>query len=234
MLKGSKISRYRILKVIDCYCLDLEASKTAVLLKLNRNTVNRYYGIFRRLVAAHQAKEFRLLSGVVEVDECYFGPNRLKGHIGPRRKGRATNKQPVFGIYERGGKVYTEIVPDCRKKTLQKIIRGHVDPASVLHSDLWVGYDGLVDVGYDKHVRIKKSAPLIKGKAHINGIEAFWSFTKRRLMKFNGVKAYFALHLRSVNGAITNPLLSCVQNLFLSVNTNLLVLSLLITDCLWL
>ena len=60
MLKGSKISRYRILKVIDRYCLDLKASKTAVLLKLNRNTVNRYYGIFRRLVAAHQAKEFRL------------------------------------------------------------------------------------------------------------------------------------------------------------------------------
>ena len=136
MLKGSKISRYRILKLIDCFCLDLEASKTAVLLKLNRNTVNRYYGIFRRLVAAQQAKEFKPLTGVVEMDECYFGPNRLKGHIGPRRKGRATNKQPVFGIYERGGRVYTEIVPDCRKKTLQKIIRGRIDPASVLHSDL--------------------------------------------------------------------------------------------------
>ena len=196
MLKGSKISQYRILKLIDCYCLDLEASKRAVLLRLNRNTVNRYYRIFRRLVAQHQAKEFKLLSGVVEADEAYFGPNRLKGHIGPRRKGRATNKQPVFGIYERGGKVYTEIVPDCRKKTLQQIIRGRVDPASVLHTDQWVGYDGLVDVGYDKHVRIKKSAPLRKGKVHINGIEAFWSFTKRRLMKFNGVKAYFELHLK--------------------------------------
>ena len=196
MLKGSKISRYRILKLIDCYSLDLPASKTAVLLGLNRNTINRYYGIFRRLVAQHQDREFKLLSGVVEADEAYFGPNRLKGHIGPRRKGRATNKQPVFGIYERGGKVYTEIVPDCRKKTLQQIIRGRVDPSSVLHTDQWVGYDGLVDVGYDKHVRIKKSAPLRKGKAHINGIEAFWSFTKRRLMKFNGVKAYFELHLK--------------------------------------
>jgi transposase len=188
MLKGSKISRYRILKVIDCYCLDLEATKTAILLKFNRNTVNRYYGIFRRLVAAHQANEFRLLTGAVEVDGRYFDPNRLKS--------QTTNKQPVFGIYERGGKIYTEIVPDCHKKTLQKLIRGRVDPASVLHSDLWIGYDGLVDVGYDKHVRIKKSAPLIKGKAHINGIEAFWSFTKRRLMKFNGVKPYFALHLK--------------------------------------
>jgi transposase len=171
MLKGSKISRYRILKLIDCYCLDLEASKTAVLLRLNRNTVNRYYGIFRRLVAQHQAREFKLLSGVVEVDESYFGPNRLKGHLGPRRKGRATSKQPVFGIYERGGRVYTEIVPDCRKKTLQQIIRGRVDPASVLHTDQWIGYDGLVDVGYDKHVRIKKTAPLVKGKAHITALK---------------------------------------------------------------
>jgi transposase-like protein len=148
------------------------------------------------LIAEYQRKEFRLLEGEVEVDESYFGPNRLKGHLGPRKKGRATNKQPVFGIYERGGRVYTEIIPDCRKKTLQKIIRGRVAPSSVLHTDQWVGYDGLVDVGYDKHIRIKKTAPLRKGRPHINGIEAFWSFTKRRLMKFNGVKALFELHLK--------------------------------------
>jgi transposase len=63
------------------------------------------------------------LSGVVEANGTYFAPNRRKGHMGPRRKGRATNKQPVFGIYERRGKVYSEIVPDCRMKTLQQIIR---------------------------------------------------------------------------------------------------------------
>ena len=31
---------------------------------------------------------------------------------------------------------------------------------------------------------------------HINGIEAFRSFTKHRLVKFNGVKANFPLHLK--------------------------------------
>ena len=31
---------------------------------------------------------------------------------------------------------------------------------------------------------------------HINGIESFWSFTKRRLAKFNGVKVNFQLHLK--------------------------------------
>ena len=31
---------------------------------------------------------------------------------------------------------------------------------------------------------------------HINGIENFWSFTKRRLAKFNGVRVNFAYHLK--------------------------------------
>ena len=30
----------------------------------------------------------------------------------------------------------------------------------------------------------------------INGIESFWSFTKRRLQKFNGMRAKFELHLK--------------------------------------
>ena len=47
-LKGSKISRYRLLKVIECFCLDIEASKAAFLVQLNRNTINRLYGIFRQ------------------------------------------------------------------------------------------------------------------------------------------------------------------------------------------
>jgi transposase len=53
-----------------------------------------------------------------------------------------------------------------------------------------------VDVGYDKQVRINQQKSFTNGRAHINGIEAFWSFTKRRLAKFNGVKAHFDLHLK--------------------------------------
>ena len=52
----------------------------------------------------------------------------------------------MFGIYERHGRVYTEIVSDCSAKTLQAIIRGRVSPESVVHTDGWRGYDGLVDV----------------------------------------------------------------------------------------
>lgn len=52
------------------------------------------------------------------------------------------------------GKVYTEIVPDCSRATLQGIIRGRVEPDTVIHSDGWRGYDGLVDIGFDKHFRV--------------------------------------------------------------------------------
>jgi transposase-like protein len=30
----------------------------------------------------------------------------------------------------------------------------------------------------------------------VNGIESFWSFSKRRLNKFNRTKKYFELHLK--------------------------------------
>lgn len=196
MLKHSKISRYQLAKIIECFCIDIEASKTAQLLRLNRNTINRYFNIFRNLIFAHQHSEKDKFIGVIEVDESYFGPSRLRGRPGPRKRGRATLKQPVFGIYERHGRVYTEVVPNCSAKTLQGIIRGRVNPESVINTDGWRGYDGLVDVGYDKHFRINKSQHFASHGVHINGIEAFWSFTKRRLTKFNGVKKNFDLHLK--------------------------------------
>src|SRR3990167_1753615 len=60
------------------------------------------------------------------------------------------------------------------------------------------GFDGLVDVGNDKHFRVNHGEnEFSKGSGiHINGIENFWSFTKRRLSKFNGVKVNFELHLK--------------------------------------
>jgi transposase len=89
-------------------------------------------------------------------------------------------------------------VPDCKKATLQAIIRGRVSADAVIHSDGWRGYDGLVDVGYSKHFRVSHGDnEFATDESHINGIESFWSFAKRRLQKFNGVPAEtFHLHLK--------------------------------------
>jgi len=196
MIKYSKISDYKIKKVIKCFCLDLTATQTTKLLGLNRNTVNRFFQIFRNAIFKYQIDQLKHFVGQVEIDESYFGPRRIKGIA--TKRGRGTHRQPVFGIYERNGRVYTEIIPNCSPRVLHKIITGRIDLKSTIYSDSWSGYSGLVDVGYNKHFRINhgKNEFSRKKGIHINGIESFWSFTKRRLTKFNGTKINFHLHLK--------------------------------------
>src|SRR3989344_8589341 len=196
IVKSAKLSDYKIKKTIFHLYVDMYATKTSYVVEINRNTINRLYGIFRTVIWYHQREEFeRVITGEAEMDEAYFGGKRKRGV--PGKRGRGTDKQPVFGIVERGGQVYTEIVPKCDKKTLQAIIRGKVSTETIVHTDKWRGNDGLVDVGFDKHRRINHTEEFSDGKGnHINGIENFWSFTKRRLAKFNGVKVNFEQHLK--------------------------------------
>lgn len=155
--------------------------------------------MFRGEITQFQEQKLReMLEWVCEVDESYFGWKRVKWFHGKRKRWRWTMKQPVFGIYERWWRIYTEIVPDCQKARLQWIIRGKIDVDAVINSDGWKWYDWLVDIGYDKHFRVNHSKNEFSNKSwvHINWIEAYRSFCKRRLSKFNGVKVNFNLHLK--------------------------------------
>lgn len=180
-----------------CFCSDIDATKTAEILDLNRNTINRYYRVFREAIFRKQQEDLSMFFGEVELDEAYFGAKRLRGVNMPQKRGRGTGKQPVFGVFEREGRVYTELIPDAKSETLRKAIRGKVSLESIVFTDGWRGYSGLLDMGYEKHFRIDKSKSFSnQNGVHINGIESFWSFTKRRLAKFNGVKSTFILHLK--------------------------------------
>lgn len=196
-----KISGYRVGRILKHFVVDVEASKTAELLGFNRKTVDDYYNLFRKLIYVEQKQEFARLSGIIELDESYFGARRIRGKHIKLKRGRGTRKQPVFGIYQRNGRVYTEIVLNCSGATLQAIIEQIVSENAEINSDGWRGYDGLVDVGYDKHYRVNHGSNEFVARKnprnHINGIENFWSFTKRRMQRKNGVrKTYFELFLK--------------------------------------
>lgn len=119
-------------------------------------------------------------SGEVEVDESFFGARRVKGKLGRGAYGKTI----IFGTFKRNGSVYTEMVANCSKATLQKAIGGKVSLDSVICSDGWRGYDGLVDVGYGTHLRVDHGKDeFVRSKAHINGIEGFWGYAKTRLVK---------------------------------------------------
>ncbi len=190
--RRSKISEGKVRELVRYFAADLTALQAATLSGLNRNTVNRFYrGLRERILLDCEAR--RPLFGVVEVDESLFGARRVEG-----RRGRgAYGKTVVFGTFERRGQVYTEIVPDCSRPTLQGIIRGRVDPSTVINSDGWRGYNGLVDLGYG-HFRVDHSNDeFAKGAVHINGVEGFWGLAKVRLAKFKGLPRHtFHLHLK--------------------------------------
>ena len=57
-----------------------------------------------------------------------------------------------------------------------------------------------------------------KHGVHVNGIESFWSFTKRRLAKFNGVKVNFALHLKECEWRWNKDYIDLENNLCSIIN----------------
>lgn len=190
----SKISERKFRQIVRYLAMDFTASDVAQLTGLTRKTVTVIFLRIRQRVAAECERASPYSDCEVEVDESYFGARRVRG-----KRGRgASGKTIVFGIFKRNGCVYTEVVPDCKKRTLQAVIRGRVALDTVIHSDGWRGYDGLVDVGYAKHFRVDHgNNQFVRGPHHVNGIESFWSFAKRRLQKFNGVPARtFYLHLK--------------------------------------
>jgi len=191
--KCSKLSEVKFRYLLRLFALDLTASDAARLTGLSVRAVSAVYRCLRRRLQTWCPVPAEL-DGAVELDERSFGPRRVRG-----KRGRgAGGKTIVFGLFKRGGQVYPEIVPDCSKKTLQAIIRGKIDVAAMVNTDGWRGYDGLVDVGFDRHFRVRHGQDeFVQGASHINGIESFWSVAKARLQQFKGVpKHTFLLHLK--------------------------------------
>ena len=190
----SHLSEAKVRQIIRLFALDLEATKVAQLAGVSRRTVNRFCHALR-VRMARECERHAPFRGTVEIDESYFGRRRVRG-----KRGRgASGKTIVFGVFKRNGRVYTQIVPDAKRATLRAVIRGRVRLASVVHSDGWTGYDGLVDLGFRKHFRVEHRQDQFVSRrgVHINGIESFWSTAKTRLAKRRGIRPeYFYLHLK--------------------------------------
>ena len=181
---------------------DLSATQISNLTHLSRQTINKYLTAIRLRILDLSLLQSDPLVGQIEVDESYFGARLVRGKRGRGARGKTI----VFGLLKRGDQVYTEIVPNCKSATLQRIIKGKTSIDSVIHSDGWRGYNGLVDFGYKKHFRVHHSKnEFARGNSHINGIESFWGYAKIRLVKFKGMdKKMFNLHLKECEFRFNN------------------------------
>jgi len=142
--RRSRISAKKFRQLLRLFALDLTATDTAQLTGLTRKSVTMIFLNIRERIAQECERASPLSSGEVKVDESYFGARRVRG-----KRGRgAGGKTIAFGLLKRDGRVYTEIVPDCKKATLQAIIRGRVAAEAVINSDgfarlRWSGRHGL-------------------------------------------------------------------------------------------
>ncbi len=134
-----------------------------------------------------------VFSGTIEIDETYIGgqwKNKRKNQRKSQSKrGRGTLKTPVFGILCRGGKVWAKVVPDVEAKTLMPLIRRRVKQGSIICSDTWKSYTGIAAKGYvHRLVEHSKGEYSDKHGNHINGLEGFWGYLKRRLAAKGGIR----------------------------------------------
>jgi transposase-like protein len=150
-------------------------------IEVNKNTA-WYMGMrIRRAMIEHG----ELLKGIVEVDETYVGGKPRKGNSPKNgkhhKRGRGTDKIPVVGVVERGGRVRAKVAKNLKAKSLARFIREKVDiqDVTVMTDD----YNGYATLKYFvKHETINHKEAYVCGNIHTNSIESFWAILKRGMI----------------------------------------------------
>lgn len=113
-----------------------------------------------------------MLKGIVEVDETYYGP-KTPGKVG------LTNKTPIMGFVERGGKVVARQVKTVSASIAHENVNQYVQKGSKLITDKHRAYINVK--GYDHHSLNHSKKEYVRGNYHVNTIEGFWSHVKRSI-----------------------------------------------------
>lgn len=91
------------------------------------------------------------LTGVVEVDEIFIGGER------PGKRGRGAEGKSLVVIAaqesDRGiGRIRMQRVADASGESLEPAVWDMVEPGSVVRTDGWRGYNGLIELGYERQL----------------------------------------------------------------------------------
>jgi len=192
IVKSKKFSRkvQQTADVIMGFCLDFSALKTARLWKYRYGEVLGIYQRIRKALCV-ESTGMEKLAGVVEADESYFGGTNRKRNKKYRKpyvsRGRGTDKTPVFGIREREGNVFIDLLPNFSEPQIEGIIERKVRAGSTVMTDEFTSYKGLIYKGYIHRFVEHNKEEYSRGNVHINGMENFWSWAKENMFKFHGV-----------------------------------------------
>jgi len=187
---ASYLTRDQWKAIITWFLLEQSSQTIANRTGIERKRVLRALTWIRRVLIRDVPGVF---SGTVEVDETYVGgrwKNKRKSiRDKGTKRGRGTKKQPVFGILCRNGQVWAEIVDTVEATTLQPLISCKVKKGSIVCSDSWRAYTGIASRGFVHRMLNHAEREYSDGKGnHINGLEGFWGYLKRKLATKGGIR----------------------------------------------
>lgn len=120
-------------------------------------------------------------TSTVEADETFVGgkdKNKHK-HLRGGRVG-TSNKEAVFSLVERGGKVRSEHVEDVSAKTLRPILMKQLTRDTRLMTDTASTYKAVGSEDFRAHGRVNHGiGEYVRGDVHTNTVENYFSILKR-------------------------------------------------------
>ena len=85
--------------------------------------------------------------------------------------------------------VWAQVVDDLEAKALLPLISRWVELGSTVYSDTWKSYTGVAANGYVHRMVKHHEGEYSDGKRyHINDLERFWGYLKRRLSAKGGIR----------------------------------------------
>lgn len=202
--KGFRLKTKDWQKIIERLLLERSGQWISGRLSLGKNQACQGLLKIRQALARDVPDIF---TETVEVDETYLGgqkKNKTKQQLWKEKqifgkeskRGFGTAKQPVFGILCRNGRVFAKLADNTQAEDLIPIITKRVKPGTRICSDAYRSHTGLAAKGYVRRTVEHGAKEYVRGKNHINGLEGFWGYLKRKSAAKGGVRRkYLGLFL---------------------------------------
>jgi DNA-directed RNA polymerase subunit RPC12/RpoP len=135
----------------------------------------------RKAMALVELADDEPLSGTVEIDETYMGSKKYD----KRRKRAKYDKEPVFGIVERGGRARTYHMPEVTLTGVVEKIKGNVSiAADAIYTDESRLYGTAAGCTRNhNHETVNHSAhEWVRAEVHTGTIDGYWGLLKRGII----------------------------------------------------